>query len=65
MTFRCQWGDKLQGQLRVYPEDNLPDDLFRNCRQGGKRIEVTQMPRKRRRTRPGRWKSVKKKLSGE
>ncbi len=49
MTFREDRLHRHQGQLCVYPEEVLPDDLFRLCRQGGRRIEVNQIPRKHRR----------------
>lgn len=42
---------KLQGELRVYSEEQFPRELFQQCKLGGKRIEVCQMPRKRRRIR--------------
>lgn len=51
LTFQPERGDKLQGLLRVYAEEQFPPDLFRQCKQGGERVEVCQMPRKRRRMR--------------
>ena len=66
ISFHQERSERVQGTLRVYPEDLLPDDLFRLCRQGGKRIEVNQMPRKRHRSGSGRFKGFRrKKAAGE
>lgn len=51
LTFQTEGGGKLQGELRVFPEETFTQELFQLCKQGGERIEVCQMPRKRRRTR--------------
>lgn len=45
---------KLWGELRVYDQEQFPQELFHQCKVGGERIEVQKMPRKRHRTRKGR-----------
>lgn len=47
---------RLQGELRVYSEEQFSQPLFQLCKLGGKRLEVCEMPRKRRRARKGRGK---------
>lgn len=60
LQLQNQSGPGVKGELRVYPEEVLPEDLFRLCRQGGRRIEVSQIPRKRRRS-ASRHRTVRKK----
>lgn len=54
LTLHTDPEGKLRGELRVFSEEDFPQELFQLCKLGGRMIEVRQMPRKRRRTRKGK-----------
>ena len=56
LTIRPDGAGQLQGELRVYGEEQFSQELFKQCKLGGERIEVCKMPRKRRRIRKGKSK---------